>query len=194
MDANTITLIVSISSPIITVLGIYLNNILQANKDFKKAKMEETFYLKKDSIERQKEHYKLIKFAISKIHMLLSEIEDQCTLTSSYIDLTIQLSQSDYNKSFKSELKNLRKLRMLVDLYYPEFQSRIDKICGISNKYWGYQQSLLLNDSKNDKDHYLSIDKKIIELQSELGGIIQSIKLELIEKNRELDKKYLFAI
>lgn len=181
MELNLINNIIQI----LTGAGISLSTTYfvsknQVKRDKVKFENESKIKKEKREFEEISSNKKNILENIEKICGLLSYFEHSISLTSSVIDSSNKMNPEEFDKFYKKELKQLTKLKSLIVSRFPNLYNNIQIIDNHHNNYWGNQRLLLQLDIKSEKEDYLIIQKKIIEItyktRSEINELITELK------------------
>jgi hypothetical protein len=128
--------------------------------------------------ERLKTEIALERQELRKLHIILSNISLENSLTMSHIQSTNKITISEFRDRYLENCNRLHEALAISDIYYPEMSESTRKIYGQSNIFWGNQERLLRADLQKDQ----------LERQSSLDEVLKTGN-EISDHSRNLQNK-----
>ncbi len=175
----------------ISLLSVYLNNKFQLRRD--KLKYRNDFDLESFKIENESNHKYRTELLqnIERLNIILGNIENSISLTTSVIQSSNKLSSEEFDKKYLMERVELVELESIAIAYFPDLFDNIRRITGAHNNNWGHQRLLLETDIETDRKSYSSLQSKIIEISNETNLEIISARNKMISKSESIKNKYI---
>lgn len=100
---------------------------------------------------------------------LVSKLSMSYSLTTSVIDASKKVSPKEYNEWYLKSRRDLERLTAIIRINFDEFSDQFEELAGLTNIFWGNQQSLLHNNTDNKKDGYNIFLDKIVETGNKIA-------------------------
>lgn len=174
-----------------SLLSTYLTNKNQLKRDNEKYKNDLLIQERKNEFEI-KQNYRIELLAdLERLNNIVGKLENSISLTSSVIESDKKLAYQDFDAKYQEELNGIIEVESLVISKFTEMHDTICKISGLHNQYWGNQRLLLMIDIKEEKERYIRMQRKIIEVANETASEIAKVRRKSLELGYELRHKYL---
>ncbi|WP_440067370.1 hypothetical protein [Tenacibaculum discolor] len=174
----------------ISLISVYINNKSQLNRD--RLKYQNDFKLENLKIENDsnlKYRTELLQ-NIERLNIILGKIENYISLTTSVIESSHKLSSEEFDKKYIQERFEIIELESIVIAYFPDLFENIRRVNGMHNNYWGHQRLLLMTEIETQKESYVSLQKKIIEISNETYSEIDKTRNKIITVSENIKNKY----
>ena len=178
MEQYWFTFLASILTGIVTLTGIIVSNRQLVKREVRKSLEERKREIAKKEID-----------TLAEVYLILSEIQDECSITSSFIDIDGGLRAEEFNLRFKNGLARVRELRRMVDLMFPDYLSHIEEIERKLTYYWAGQRILLKTEVADDSFQAKQI--AVITAANEVGKITGTVKNRLADLNQTKRESYI---
>ncbi len=186
MDTAVITAIVGSLS---ALLGASLGAIIQLRLAAENHRFQFQIDSAKRHSETEKEEIANHKQRLLNVHIAISKIARDFSITALDINLRSGMTDLEYDKRYFESCEKLDEIRAVCDLYIPDTSKHLEKMYGQMNKFWGNFKEILrlteLNEPYEKKKYFQS---EAIAAAAEIGSCAGEAKVRLsgqIEKYRE---------
>ncbi len=153
---------------------------LNAQKELKL--QEELFF-----VERLKSEVTLERNKLEILHMILSKIALENSLTMSFIQSDSNMELEIFRERYLENCYRLHKAKAIVDIYYPEMSESVSRIYGQSNIFWGYQEGVLRTDIKKNKSVYQYNLDNVLKAGNEIAIDVKNLQYKIIHCSEKLN-------
>jgi len=136
--------------------------------------------------ERIKSEVNLEREKLSLLHMILSKIALENSLTMSYIQSDSNISLSEYRVRYIDNCARLHEAQAISDIYYPEMSSSLETIYGQTNMFWGRQEGVLRTDIKENA--WSSHLQEALKSSETISAHVRQLQSKITERSQELNK------
>jgi len=136
--------------------------------------------------QRVRENEAHLREKLEDAHQILSKIATENSMTASFITSMTGVTASEYHTRYQKNEEDVRRLRMVVDLYLPQLHDTVEELTGLTNLFWGNQQELLGQEPRGNEGAARNTTVRIAELSSEIGRKVMAAKSQLREMAHSL--------
>ena len=137
--------------------------------------------------QQRKEDIEFIRKKLEDVHLILSKIGMENSLTGSYITREIGITKEQYHAQYLKNDEEVCRLLITADLYLPQLQETAYKLRGLMNLFWGNHQDLIRLEAKVSGNEYLNNDEvhrltgEIIDIGKKIAEQVGHAKYKLEE-------------
>ncbi|ARS53513.1 hypothetical protein [Kushneria konosiri] len=123
---------------------------------------------------------------LRKMHVILSRVSLETSLTMSYIQSDNNMRLHEFRERYMESCHRLHEAKAISDIYYPEMSDSVCKIYGQTNVFWGDQESVLRTDIKDNRDVWECSLSKVIQTGNEISSYSRALQEKISNRGEEL--------
>ncbi len=132
--------------------------------------------------DRLKSEVSLERGKLEELHIILSRVNLENSLTVSYIQSDEGISLSEFRERYLENCDRLHIAEAIVSLYYPEMTEKTQEIYSQSNIFWGAQEGVLRIDSKENNVGWQTNLQNVLLASTEISERVSSLQFEIKER------------
>ena len=136
--------------------------------------------------ERVRAEVALEREELRKMHVILSKISLETSLTMSYIQSDNNMGLHEFRERYMETCYRLHEAKAISDIYYPEMSGSVYKVYGQANVFWGHQESVLRTDIKDNRDVWEASLSKVIQTGNEISSYSCALQEKISTRGKEL--------
>jgi hypothetical protein len=124
---------------------------------------------------------------LEKLHIILSTIELENSLTMSNIQSSSKMTLNDFRTKYLENCARLHEAQSISDIYYPEMSESLGRVYGQSNIFWGYQEGVLRTDINENNDIYMGHLQEVLAAGKEISKHVRELQYQIVGRSKELN-------
>jgi hypothetical protein len=156
-----------------------------------KINADKDIYLQDERLldERIKSEVSMERGKLERIHLILSAISLENSLTVSYIQSDSDMPIDKYRDRYLENCSKLHEAMAISDIYYQDMSGLIEKIYCKSNLFWGSQEGVLRTNIKEERQAWNQHLQKTLKIGEEISDHVRRVQSKISERSAELSKK-----
>jgi hypothetical protein len=132
--------------------------------------------------DRLKSEVSLERSKLEELHIILSRVNLENSLTVSFMQSDEGIALSAYRERYLENCDRLHIAEAIVALYYPEMTNKIQEIYSQSNIFWGAQEGVLRIDVKENNSGRQANLQNVLIASTEISERVSSLQFEITER------------
>lgn len=136
--------------------------------------------------ERVRAEVTLEREELRRMHVILSRVSLETSLTMSYIQAENNMGLHEFRERYLESCYRLHEVKAISDIYYPEMSDSVCKVYGQTNVFWGHQESVLRTDIKDNRDVWEASLSKVIQTGNDISIYSRALQEKISARGKEL--------
>lgn len=141
--------------------------------------------------ERIKYEFAVERENLKKLHLVLSKIAIENSLTVSYIQTSSNMSSDYFSNRYLENWQHLKEAKAIADIYYQDIRREIKELEGQMSCFWGSQKSLLETSSSENRTSWNGYLSEVEKMGRAISANVESIQYFISERGKSISKEVL---
>jgi hypothetical protein len=186
MDRDFIVL----SAAIVGAIAAYITAKVTGSNQLKIAKIaaEKDIQLQSERLlhDRVVNEIKLEREKLEKLHLILSKIAFENSLTMSYFLSSNDTDVDIFRNRYMENCQRFQEAMAIADLYYPEMSTSVNTIYGEMNMFWGHQEAIIQIDTENHKHGRQTNLEQVIAAGNKIAKMVSELRNSIADRGENL--------
>jgi hypothetical protein len=186
MDRDFIVL----SAAIVGAIAAYITAKVTGSNQLKIAKIaaEKDIQLQSERLlhDRVVNEIKLEREKLEKLHLILSKIAFENSLTMSYFLSSNDTDVDIFRNRYMENCHLLQEAMDIADFYYPEMSTSVNTIYGEMNMFWGHQEAIIQIDTENHKHGRQTNLEQVIAAGNKIAKMVSELRNSIADRGENL--------
>jgi hypothetical protein len=174
----------------VAFIGAVLTSVVQLKIAKNNSKKDIQLQLNNIENERLKAQVELERSKLESLHIILSQVSFENSITMSYIQSDSESKIEDFRVRYIANCERIFEALAISEMYYSNMKPKIKEIYKQMNLFWGHQESVIqINSSENNagwSDNLGEVIKSGREISAKVNDLHSEIALRSLELNKAI--------